>query len=255
MIIAVANQKGGVGKTTTAVNLAHGLARAGYKTLIVDLDPQGHISLSLGMPKGPGLYRLIVEKEALVNVAVEARPGLFAVLSDKRTDDVKNHVVNTPFGERLLASALADAPYKVIILDFAPSLDALHVSGLVASDFVLIPTHPSYLSSDGLNEILSSMATVTNAGHGFSGFAIIPCQFDRITKETLIQFEELGKHFGANLWPPVPNDTKVRESSGYGETLWEYAPKTSAVIGYESNGGRIGGYAAVLENLREVIGG
>ena len=252
-IIAVANQKGGVGKTTTAVTLGHGLALKGYKTLLVDADPQGHVGYALGLDKGPGMYQLIVDAEPLAAVTTEARPKLDVILSNKQTESAKHFLVNASFGERILARALTDAPYDIVLIDLAPSLDILHVCSLVAANFVIIPTRLDTLSADGLNEILHTMAEVNEAGYPFDGYKILPTQFDRVTKETMTQFEALAKTFGTNLWPPIVNDVKVRESTSYGQTLWDYNAKAPALMGYQNNGKRIGGYLTVLERLEELL--
>ncbi len=256
-IITIANQKGGVGKTTTAVTLAHGLAIRGHKTLLVDLDAQGHVALSLGLKKAPGLEQLIVKKADLADIVVEARPGLDVVLSDNSTSHVQTHVLETPFGETILKNILKSAAtYDACLLDLSPSLDILHISALVASHYVLIPTDPGYLSSDGLNQILQSMATVTQAGHQFEGYGILPTQFDRVTKETLAQFEALGRSFKSNLWPPIPSDTRIRQANARAKTIWEHNPNAPALIGYPSkNGVRIGGYISALNILEKIVNG
>jgi len=252
-IISFANQKGGVGKTTTAVTLAHGLARQGRRTLLVDLDPQGHTAFSLGLDKAPGLYRLICLGEPLRQTVQNARPNLDVLPGDKRSETVKRQITLSDFRESILSEILHGADYECVLIDMAPSLDVLHVNGLVASDWVVIPTRLDALAVDGVKEILLTMGEVGQRGHGFQGFSILPTFFDRTTRETLAQFKEIVTAFGGHVWPPIPQDTRVREAAAYGQTPWEFAPRSSAVTGYLENRQRVGGYNQVLERLLEVI--
>ncbi|MDR3573434.1 MAG: ParA family protein [Anaerolineaceae bacterium] len=252
-IIAFANQKGGVGKTTTAVTLAAGLARQGYKTLLVDLDPQGHVAFCLGLEKNPGLYRLIVMEEPLHKIFIPARPNLDVLASDKRTEKVKRHITLSDFREGILADILRATAYHVILIDMAPSMDVLHVNGLVASDWVIIPTRLDALAVDGVKEILLTMGEVGQRGHPFQGYSILPTFFDRTTRETLAQFQDVTRTFGNRVWPPIPQDTRVREASAYGKTLWEYSPDSPAILGYIEGKQRLGGYKQTLDRIREVI--
>jgi chromosome partitioning protein len=254
-IFALANQKGGVGKTTTAVTLAHGLALQGVKTLLVDLDPQGHLAFALGMSKAPGLYRLICLKEPIHRVIQNARPNLDLLPGDKQTEKVKRQITLSDFREGILLDLLAQTDYQAVVLDLAPSFDVLHVNGLVASDWVIIPTRPDALAVDGVKEILLTMTEVSRRGHAFQGFSILPTFFDRTTRETLVQFKEIVKTFGSRVWPPIPQDTRVRESSAYGKTLWEYAPSSAAILGYAEGKQRLGGYRQILDRLLEIIHG
>ena len=251
--IAIANQKGGVGKTTTAVTLAFGLAQKGYKTLILDLDPQGHVSFSLGKDKVPSLYHLIVENKPLASVITHIHPNLDAVLGNKQTEAVKRYVTTLNFREKIIINALQSAPYDVAILDLAPSIDVLHVSALVASHWIIIPTKLDALAVDGVNEILHSIAEILHEGYPLKGYSILPTFFDRTTKETMLQLEELAKAFPANVWPPIPQDTKVREAAAFGKTIWEYQANTSALKGFLRGKTRVGGYVATLERLVEII--
>jgi len=255
MIFAFANQKGGVGKTTTAVTLADGLARLNKRTLLVDLDPQGHLALSFGLEKSPGLYRLICLDEPLAGVVVPLRPNLDLVPGDKQTEKVKRQITLADFRETILSDLLTNSGYDAVLLDMAPSLDVLHINGLIAADWVVIPTRLDALAVDGVKEILTTMAEISRNGHLYRGYSILPTFFDRTTRETLIQFEEITRVFGVNVWPPVPQDTRVRETAAYGQTLWEYSPNSTSIEGFRDGRQRLGGYRQVLGRMLEVIDG
>ena len=152
-IFALANQKGGVGKTTTAVTLASGFAQNKKKTLLIDLDPQGHVAFSFGLDKIPGLYRWVVMEEPIKNVTINVREYLDILPGDKRTEKVKRHITLMDFREFVLAEQLRKSKYDVILLDMAPSLDVLHINGLFASDWVIIPTRLDAMAVDGVKEI------------------------------------------------------------------------------------------------------
>lgn len=255
IIIALANQKGGVGKTTTAVTLSSGFALKNKRTLLIDLDPQGHIAFSFGVDKKPSLYQWLVLEEPLDSLVETVRPDLDILSSDKRTESVKRHITVMNFRETILAEHLHESSYDVIILDMAPSLDILHINGLVASDWVLIPTRPDAMAVDGVKEILLTMSEISQRGHQFAGYSILPTFFDRTTRETVTQFQEIVAAFGENVLPPIPQDTKVREAAAYGRTLWEYSPNSPAMIGYMDGKIQVGGYKQIMQRLMEVVDG
>ena len=254
-IIALANQKGGVGKTTTAVTLASGFAQQKKKTLLIDLDPQGHIAFSFGVEKTPGLYHWLVMDEPIQQVVQMVRPDLDILSGDKRTESVKRHITLMNFRESILSEHLHDTDYDVILLDMAPSLDVLHINGLVASDWLLIPTRPDAMAVDGVKEILLTMGEITQRGHHFLGYSILPTFFDRTTRETIAQFQEIVHAFGDKVLPPIPQDTRVREAAAYGQTLWEYSPNSPAMNGYLEGKQPVGGYKQIVDRLMEVIDG
>ena len=249
-IIAFANQKGGVGKTTTAVTLAHGLAQQNVSVLLVDLDPQGHVAFSLGLEKNDGLYRLICDDIPIEKAVVRARPNLDILPGDKNSEKVKRQITLSDFRAGILADSLKKAHYDVILLDMAPSFDVLHVNGLFASDWVIIPTRPDALAIEGVKEILMTMGEISQSGHIFGGYSILPTFFDRTTRETLTQFRDIVNVFGAHVWPPIPQDTRIREATAYGKTPWEFAPRSPAMIGYIEKRQRVGGYVQALARLK-----
>jgi chromosome partitioning protein len=255
VIFAFANQKGGVGKTTSAVTLADGLARLKQHTLLVDLDPQGHLALSFGLEKAPGLYRWMVLGEPLDTVKIEIRPHLDLIAGDKQTEKVKRQITLSDFRETILADLLHESEYDAVLLDLAPSMDVLHLNGLIAADWVVIPTRPDALAVDGVKEILTTMAEIGRTGHRYHGYSILPTFFDRTTRETFLQFQDLARTFGEHVWPPIPQDTRVRETAAYGKTLWEYAPHSTSIEGYLEGNRRLGGYRQVLGRMLEVLNG
>lgn len=251
-VIALANQKGGVGKTTTAVTLSDGFAREGFKTLLIDLDPQGHVAVSFGLEKTAGLYSLLCLDEPFDRVAINVRPNLDIIPGNKQTEMVKRQIILSDFRETLLADKIKGLRYDYILMDMAPSLDVLHINGLFASDWVLIPTRLDALAVDGVKEILLTMAEISRNGHPFRGYGVIPTFFDRSTRETLIQFKELVSTFGKNVLPPIPQDTRAREAAAYGKTLLEYTPQTAVIKGYQQKSQSVGGYQQILDRLLEM---
>ena len=257
-IIAIANQKGGVGKTTTAVTLGAGLAMTGHRTLIVDLDPQGHVAHMLNLPKAGSLRRWFYDGEPLEKETVEVRDRLSVLRGDKSTDRVKGKIRDESYGEELFARGLVEdtSKFDIVILDMAPSLDVLHVAGLLAADTVLIPTKLRFTDLDGVSEVIRSIQEVSRHGHTISNYVFLPTFFDRTTKETCVRLRELNQAFKGRVWPPIMQDVKAAEAPGHGQTLWEYAPGCSAVAGYtDTNGKRVGGYSDTLGRIISLVDG
>jgi len=252
--IVVVNQKGGTGKTTTAVTLAHYLALRGTPTLIIDTDTQGHVAVALGIKKGPGIKRLI---DRAANGLTDplpitnARPNLDAILSDQTTRNAKRTLAAMDFRESVLQKALAEVGdrYDVAVVDCAPSADVLHISALVAATDILIPTRLDHLAVDGVNEVLKTIAQIRECaeGRGLMIRGIIPTFYERRTNETTLQLNALVSAFGGLVMPPIPADVRLREAPAFGQTIWEYRPRTNAVIGVQRNQGgrRFGGYRAL----------
>lgn len=257
--IAFANQKGGVGKTTTAVTLGHALAIYGLRTLIVDTDPQGHVALSLCLDKAPMLYHWLVNDDPIQRCMVSARPNLWIVPGDKSTEKAKRYITSMDFRENVISSRLESCAelFDVMLIDMAPSLDVLHIAALVACDWMIVPTRLDHLAVDGVNEVLRTFAEISfHHGNSVKGFSIIPTFYDRTTNETGVQLASLYRAYGNKVLPPIPVDTKAREAAAYGKTLYEYAPNSAALIGYNHGSvhGSVGSYNQVIDRMIPLLG-
>ena len=251
-IITVASHKGGTGKTTTAVTLAHGLAMRGYRTLIVDLDSQGNVAAFLGLPLRDSLMKLIALEIPLDSVtAPTGRADLWMVPGNEQTAKLKLLLAVTGFREMVLARVLKDAEFDYILLDCAPSLDVLQVAAFVTSDWVLIPIQVDYAAVLGCRQLLNSLVQVHVAGYTeVRLLGVLPTFFDRVTTESEMQLKAIVDRFGDVTFDPSPKDVRLREAPSYGLTIWEHAPTSRAVVGFDIGKGQlIGGYRAALERL------
>lgn len=252
MVICVASQKGGVGKSTTAVTLGHGLALRGKRVLVVDLDPQGHVCKLLNVSKNAGVRAWYYDDLPLVDCVRQARENLWVLGADKTINRVAGKIREEAFGAAAFAYALQQQTegYDVVLLDLAPSLNDLQVAALLASDYVVCPTRLRFADMDGVQEIVRSVAEVGRHGHQVRGLFILPTFYERTTSETSERLIELAQVYGKKVLPPVVQDTRIGEAPGRGMTIWEYAPDCNGVLGYVNGGGRrIGGYAYALDQV------
>lgn len=243
MILAIANQKGGVAKTTTAVTLAHGLALRFKRVLLIDLDPQGNCADSLGIEPGGDLYAWLADGKATI---YPARPGLDLIRSDKTTANLKQVLQAKGFAEYALSDALEKNDYDLVILDCAPSLDILHVSALMAANWLLVPTKLDQFAVKGVMEILASLQQLQHRGSQCHLAGVLPTFFDRVTTESQLQLENLAaSSLAGKLYTPIPTDTQIRKANRAGKTLWEFAPQTRALVD---------GYIPALDRFEEYLG-
>ena len=232
-IMAILNQKGGVGKTTTAVTLASGLAKNGYRVLLVDLDTQGNVADSLGLPHGDDLRRLL-SPDLRCSLGQAITPSglehLDVIRSDKRTTALKQTLAGVTLREYILADVLESAAYDLILLDCAPSADLLHFAALVAADYLLIPTRLDKLAVNGVRDALQTLAALKRISH-CQVAGILPTFYERVTLESHEQLIHLAQTFGRLVLPPIPQDTQCRVASRYGKTIWDHAPKHKGLTG------------------------
>ena len=257
-IFAFINQKGGVGKTTSVVTLGHGLALHGYRTLLVDCDPQGHVSTQLAIPKAPGLRHWYYDGKPLSSVLTQARENMIVLTGDKTTDRVLGRMRDDPWGTAEFAERLREESngFDMVLLDLAPSLNHLQIAAILAADAVIIPSRLRYTDLDGVKEITRSIAETAKRSSMPERFYLLPTFFERVTRETAQRMRELVTAFGRKVLPPVPRDIRLAEAPGRGMTIWEYAPETPAIVGYTNgNGNRIGGYAPILDEMMGISEG
>jgi chromosome partitioning protein len=224
-IIAITNQKGGVGKTTTAITIAHGLSQRGRNVLLVDFDPQGQCATALGVNPEPCVFNLLINHQApTLWVRESGRSNLRLIPSD-RTTATAQAVINAE-GRSFSAILEAVKPlmrgYDFLIFDTAPSAGGLQERAIWAADLVLIPTATEFLSSDGLTQIMSTL-TQLNETRNWEGklLGVLPTFYDEQTKESKSSFEELQNKFEKALLPPIHRATILRECAAEGITVFE----------------------------------
>jgi len=232
--IAIANQKGGVAKTTTAVTLAHDLARKGYSVVLVDLDAQGNVAPCFGLPPSPGLYELLLNLKSLEQLLIEVRPSLWLLPSDANTAKLKMILAAEPYRETVLARALAPLGADYVILDTGPSRDILHDNAHHAADQIIIPAAVDHLALIGVVQEMDSLQIVREHGHPVEVVAILPTFWDATTNESAINLRRLAEAFGDLVLPAIPRTTRLREAPALGLTLWEHLKENHpAYVAYQ----------------------
>jgi chromosome partitioning protein len=226
----VANQKGGIGKTTTAVALAHGLARRGYTTVLVDLDAQGNAATCLGLKPGPALLQLVMGLAQINEVLVEARPLLWFIGSDTRTANLKIAIAMQEYErETVVAKVLRPLECDFVIFDTGPGRDVMHQNAHHAAHEVVIPAAVDHLALIGVGQEFETLKAVREQGHDIEVTAILPTFYDQVTRESAHNLQELSATFGDLVLPPVPRYVKLREAPAYGRTVWEHIHKDHPV--------------------------
>jgi chromosome partitioning protein len=238
LAITVANQKGGVGKTTTAVNLAHGLVLQGKRVLLVDLDPQGQCATILGLKPEPGTFNLLVAELPFKQVMrLTDRKDLLVILGDRKTSTAQTvlNVQRTPISfvhSKLVVPAQKDG-LDYIVIDTSPSVGELQEQALWASDGVLIPCAVDYLATDGVYNIAMTLKRIQEEFE-WQGriLGILPTFYDTVTRESKATLQDLQKRFTGSLLSPIHRATVLRECAVEGKTIFEMAPESRAAKQY-----------------------
>jgi chromosome partitioning protein len=241
VVISVVNQKGGVGKTTTAVNLAAGLAEAGKFVLLVDLDPQGNATSGLGIKYrelASGLYHALVgQARAHDVVANTLHAGLRVVPATADLAGANVELVSVDGRERKLSDLLAEVKhaYDYVIIDCPPSLGILTLNGLVAADYILIPVQAEYYALEGLEQLLKTVELVReNIKPELNVLGAILTMFDGRNKLSEEVMNELYKFFPNNIFRSViPRTVRLAEAPSFGKSIFHYEPKGKGAKAYE----------------------
>jgi chromosome partitioning protein len=255
-VIAVFNQKGGTAKTTTAVHVAAGLARAGHRVLLVDTDGQGNAGASLGVRPDRTLYHVLVMGLPFSDAVVEVRDGLHVLPANETLAAAELYLSGQRQRDRILANRLAGAraAYEYVIVDCSPSLSLMNQNALVFADAVLCPVACDFLSLYGVRQVVRTVKQINRLlGHSLVLWGVLPTLYDaraRICREAL---ETLRNTFGDACLDPVHFAIRAKEAPAQGKTLFEYAPTSPAAADYARVVARIRGERETT--LREAAGG
>lgn len=240
-IISVVNQKGGVGKTTTAVNLAAGLAEAGKFVLLVDLDPQGNATSGLGIKHQEleeGLYQALTGAKRLHDIVQNtAHAGLRLAPATADLAGANVELVNVDGREKKLADIISEVKhaYDYTIIDCPPSLGLLTLNGLVAADHVLIPVQAEYYALEGLGQLLKTIELVkNNIKPELNVLGAVITMFDGRTRLSDEVMQELYKFFPSTIFRTViPRAVRLAEAPSFGQSIFHYEPGGKGAKAYE----------------------
>ncbi len=241
MIIAITNQKGGVGKTTTAINLSAALATKGFRTLLIDVDPQANSSMSFVDVHGleNSMYEVLASADtALADVLLEASsvPQLDVAPSSISLAKVEAKLLGDLEGHFKLKDEVDQVrdQYDYIVIDTPPTLGLITVNALVAATHVLIPIQSSYFALEGTDDLLETIDKIKNrANPDLQILGVLITLFDKRTILSRDIQEEIGQVFGAKLFETrISKSVRLEESPAYKESIFTFAPRSSGAYEY-----------------------
>jgi len=229
-IFILANQKGGVGKTTTAVNTATMLASRGYRVLLIDIDPQGNTTSSLGVNKSalPGsTYEVLVDEVPVAEAVVaNVRPGLDLLATTASLAGAEVELVSAVNREGRLSRAceVIRPNYDVVLIDSPPSLGLLTVNALTAADAVIVPIQCEFLALEGMSQLITTIDLVKrHLNPNLDVIGILMTMFDSRTRLSTHVVEEVRRHFPDRIFSTIiPRSVRLAEAPSYGQSISEY---------------------------------
>jgi chromosome partitioning protein len=236
--VAVLNQKGGTGKTTTSINLAAGLAEAGCRVLLVDADAQGNVGVSLGLKPQHTLFHVLADEVAVDDAVVPIGRSFDVLCADDTLAAAELRLAQQPSRGGVLAKRLHGAGkdiggYTHVIIDCAPSLSLINQNALCAVDEVLIPVACDYLSLVGVKQVLKTLKNIhAHLGHTVKVGGVLPTFFDARAKICRDSLDAMKKHFGDLTLPPVRQNVKLREAPSHKKTIFEHDPQSAGSEDY-----------------------
>jgi chromosome partitioning protein len=239
-IIAITNQKGGVGKTTTAINLGAALAVSDVKVLLIDGDPQGNSTSGLGVQKTPGLttiYDVLVDgKDIAQAIGPTSMDGLEILPADKNLIGVNLQLVNEDARESILRQRLQTIrdKYDFILIDCPPALDLLTLNALMAADSVLIPIQCEFFALEGVSELMDTIERIRESfSHPLKTEGILLTMYDDRTNLTRQVAADLREFFGDDVFKTViPRNVRLAEAPSHGKSILGYDPGSRGAEAY-----------------------
>jgi chromosome partitioning protein len=237
--LAILNQKGGTGKTTTAVNLSAGLAELGHEVLLLDCDAQGNVGASLGVRGNQTLYHVLVEGADPIASAIPVRKGLDVVTSDATLAAAEIWLAHQPpeSRARVLATRLnlmkVTRRFAYVILDCGPSLSLMNQNALSYVDDVIIPVTCDYLALVGVKQVLRTVKDIEkHLSHSVRISAVLPTFYDGRIKLAREAYATLRDHFKDRCLEPVRQNTRLAEAPAMKKTIFEHAPDSHGAEDY-----------------------
>lgn len=238
-VIAITNQKGGVGKTTTAVNLSSCVAALGRKVLLIDLDPQGNSTSGFGISKrgiGGSVYDLLTAQKTARDVILKTKYRVELIPSTLALTGAALELVDVPRREARLREAIAPVVenYDFIFIDCPPSLDLLTLNGLCAADTVLIPLQCEFFALEGLSELMSTVRNTKSMYNPYLDIeGLLLTMYDGRLNLTLQVVKEVKKHFGAKLYSTtIPRNVRLSEAPSFGMPVNYYDAGSKGATAY-----------------------